>query len=86
MLNSDGVTFAVSVAGTLDAAPYKATVHWAAVEYDDDVLAAAGGAAGLTPKSFSDVTGMVAAYQNAYTPYVTLDGGALTVGRCRLNQ
>jgi len=48
VLNSDGGSFAVSVAGTLDVAPYKATIHWAAIEFDDDVLAAAGGAAGLT--------------------------------------
>ena len=31
----------------------------------------------MTAKSFSDVTGLVAAYKNAYTPYVTLDGKAV---------
>ena len=36
----------MSVAGNLDVAPDKATIHWAAIEFDDNVLAAMGGAAG----------------------------------------
>jgi len=36
-------------------------------------------AVGLTAKSFSDVTGLVTAYTNAYTPYATLDGKVVQV-------